>query len=145
MMAELDASFPKAEENKLKKKFPFSDSEAGIVNIEQRQCAKCFRVPPVCICIDCGGIILCKECDKMIHKGASGKNKKRHRTKDLSSHLDDARENGIVEEKLIDFDRDDGVEVACSVESKPTSFLLVDGSERLQVNTLKDVKLINEM
>ena len=133
MMAEFDASFPKPEDTRLRKNFPPVDQETNKLKSEQHKCNKCHQMPPVCICIDCGGISLCKACDKMMHK-SSGKSKKRHRTRDLPSpQLDGAEENGFAEGKLIDFDLNEVDDIKCFSEAKPTSFLLVDGSEKLQV------------
>lgn len=143
MMAELDASFPKSDETKLRKNFPQPNGTGHLSEAEQRRCGKCNQMPPVCICVDCGGLSLCSECDMMLHKGSSGKSRRRHRTKDLFSHIDDGNENGIAEARLIDFDTCDGNESLSA--AKTTSFLLVDGSEKLQVKIDKLVLSRNEV
>ena len=133
MMAELDASFPISSDTKLKKRIAQSEHEMKQINAVPKNCSKCHQALPVTTCIDCGGISLCSNCDKVMHT-TSGKSKKQHRISDLSSpHTNAGEENGIAEGKLIDFDAQDEDSFASLVEAKPSSFLLVDGSEKLQV------------
>ena len=140
MMAEFDdESFSKTETTKMKK-----SSMAALVVDDMQQdpnkCEKCRQKPPVCICIDCGGISICKDCERAMHNSGGGsKNRKRHRTKDLSSSKkgEQRQPNGIVEAKLIDFestfDQEIKLKNPSSSRAAQESFLLVDGSEKLQV------------
>ena len=132
-MAEVDASFPKAEDGNLKIFFP-DEQDAKNTTTDQSNCSRCHKMVPVCVCVDCGGISLCNNCNRTVHQG-SGESKKRHRINGLfPSHCDDTKANGIAEGKLIDFDQyDDDDDFATLFDAQPTSFLLVDGSERLQV------------
>lgn len=131
-MAEVDTSFPKAEDGNLKK-LSLAEQDVKNATTEASNCSKCHKMLPVCVCVDCGGISLCNNCNRMVHQN-SGEGKKRHRISNLfPSHCDDTKENGIAEGKLIDFDQCDDDDFATLFDAKPTSFLLVDGSERLQV------------
>ena len=133
MMAELDTSFPKSGDGKQKKNISRREQELKFTNTEVGSCSRCQEMLPVYTCVDCGSINLCNDCDRIMHNG-SGKNKKQHRITDLfSSHCKETKENGIAEGKLIDFDQCDEDDFAFAFEAKPTSFLLVDGSEKLQV------------
>ncbi len=141
-MAELDASYSKteakmADKARGKAKPPLLDISANSELIDRKDCQKCKKKPSLYFCLDYGEVYLCKECNKMTHNAGS-KSRKKHKVSELPSlPVLDAKINGVVEPKLIDFEStfelDNVVENGVLDEVTTESFLLVDGSENLQV------------
>ncbi len=145
MAAEVDASLPKTEANKMagqtrrKTKPSLLDITLNKSDLHSTDCQKCEKKMSTCFCIECGDVYLCSDCSKMTH---NTKSRKKHRVKELPLVPEGALVNGIMESQLIDFDNaveDDNfvannlVEDISRVAPDQDSFLLVDGYENLQV------------
>eukprot|EP00794_Sanderia_malayensis_P020377 gene20377-22386_t len=151
-MAELTASLSKteakmADKARSKTKPSVADSQRNSATSGNKNCQKCQKKSALYVCYDCGDIYLCKDCNKTTHNtGSKAHSRKKHKVNELS--FEESTINGHIEPKLIDFEDTDelnnikqnGLDHG---EITPESFLLVDGSENLQVQS--EEEFINKL